>query len=495
MNDASEVTWTTNPARVENKVDSGVSPGNHPKQARLSLWFVTHQNTEEWSEQKLNMLHKAMVILILFIYVFHIAANSYIPMITDETVLLIFNILEAVCLLLNMVCFTVMCCVNCNRAGTHMILFKNSRTWICVFWMLRSLVVEILKGQVLFGFVHMFHSILIYSTDAWYTCSQSVLITNLSIFLCVLMFQFFVTISPYGPSEPSWKFVDVNISANSLSRSNYFNLFVIYFDALIVAVFSARRGKFIMLTKKKKRPIIEISPSRHKAVSRSLMLMGFLGPFTLVIYAIDRSFEIISQQWIHDVIFAFLFVLFLFTYLILMWHSTSSKSWEILRYLSCQRRIIWVFILMGILFYLDNVYFPPKVSNFLFLAVIVMYISFDLVVVRFPRCLWLAITTAMIGILLFNTVRISFFVKECSEWKLKWGIFGEEISLCTVRRLIYQSILSLLFSAAIRTLRGRTDTLYFCNANIYRSTGTETLRRMDRTYIEKIAKQSSKQGP
>ena len=52
MNDASEVTWTTNPARVENKVDSGVSPGNHPKQARLSLWFVTHQNTEEWSEQK-----------------------------------------------------------------------------------------------------------------------------------------------------------------------------------------------------------------------------------------------------------------------------------------------------------------------------------------------------------------------------------------------------------------------------------------------------------
>ena len=110
-----------------------------------------------------------------------------------------------------------------------------------------------IKRTSAFGFVHTFHSILIYSTDAWYICSQNVLIINLSIFLCVLMFQFFVSISPYGPSEPSWKFVDVNISANSLSRSNYFNLLVVYFDALIVAVFSRKRSKFIMLTKKRKR--------------------------------------------------------------------------------------------------------------------------------------------------------------------------------------------------------------------------------------------------
>ena len=250
-----------------------------------------------------------------------------------------------------------------------------------------------------------------------------------------------------------------------------------------------------MLTKKRQRPQVEMSPARLKVVSRSLKTLGFMGPFTLAIYAVDKSFQIILQAWIHNVVFGTLFVVFLLTYSTLMWNSTSPESWKILRRLSRQRRVIWIVILLGILFYLDNVYFPAQVSNILFIVLILMYISFDLVVVRFPRLLWLAITTAMIGILLYNIVRISFFLKACDEWKLKWGIYGEEIGLCTIKRLIYQSLLSLLFSAAIRTLRGKTDTLYFCNANIYRATGTETRRRLDPSYVQKVTRSVSRKSP
>ena len=55
---------------------------------------------------------------------------------------------------------------------------------------------------------------------------------------------------------------------------------------------------------------------------------------------------------------------------------------------------------------------------------------------------------------------------------LPWGIFGENISYCTIKRLIYQTIVSLMVSAAIAIFAGRTDNLFFCNVNIYRSTGT-----------------------
>ena len=66
------------------------------------------------------------------------------------------------------------------------------------------------------------------------------------------------------------------------------------------------------------------------------------------------------------------------------------------------------------------------------------------------------------------------------------GHYGEEISLCTVRRLVYQSILSLMVSAAIAIIAGRTDNLFFCNGNIYRSTGTINRNFPDAIYVERM---------
>ena len=47
--------------------------------------------------------------------------------------------------------------------------------------------------------------------------------------------------------------MNIEITANSLSRSNQFNLFVIFLDALIVIIYDTKRSKYVMLTKKQKR--------------------------------------------------------------------------------------------------------------------------------------------------------------------------------------------------------------------------------------------------
>ena len=71
-----------------------------------------------------------------------------------------------------------------------------------------------------------------------------------------------MSISPIGPTKPSWQFMNIETTANSLSRSNYFNLFVIYFDAIIVVIYDVNRSKYVMLVKKRKRDILEVPPSK-----------------------------------------------------------------------------------------------------------------------------------------------------------------------------------------------------------------------------------------
>jgi hypothetical protein len=67
------------------------------------------------------------------------------------------------------------------------------------------------------------------------------------------------------------------------------------------------------------------------------------------------------------------------------------------------------------------------------------------------------------------------------------GIYGEEISYCTIKRLIFQTLLSLLTSGFIATLRGRTNNLFFCNANIYRSSGTTNRTTINANYVRNMS--------
>ena len=109
-----------------------------------------------------------------------------------------------------------------------------------------------------------------------------------------------------------------------------------------------------------------------------------------------------------------------------------------------------------------------------------------MIVKYFPRR---AAFGAMIGITLITLwciFRYTFLREDCEQRKLAWGIFGEKISYCTIKRLIYQTILSLTFSAAISIFRNGTNTLFFCNANIYRSTGTINRSKLEEVYVSSM---------
>ena len=80
----------------------------------------------------------------------------------------------------------------------------------------------------------------------------------------------------------------------------------------------------------------------------------------------------------------------------------------------------------------------------------------------------------------------------CKEILLPWGIFGANISYCTIKRLIYQTIISLLASAAIAIFAGRTDNLFFCNINIYRSTGTIDRHALNEKYVSSMGRERAR---
>jgi hypothetical protein len=75
---------------------------------------------------------------------------------------------------------------------------------------------------------------------------------------------------------------------------------------------------------------------------------------------------------------------------------------------------------------------------------------------------------------------------------LPWGIFGANISYCTIKRLIYQTIVSLMVSATIAIFAGRTDSLFFCNINVYRSTGTTDRHALNEKYVSSMRRERAR---
>ena len=107
-------------------------------------------------------------------------------------------------------------------------------------------------------------------------------------------------------------------------------------------------------------------------------------------------------------------------------------------------------------------------------------------VMYFPRRLALALMVVIVLVNLWNIFNHTFLITDCKEIFLPWGIYGENISYCTIKRLIFQTILSLMVSAAITIFAGRTDNLFFCNINIYRSTGTIDRNSVNERYVESM---------
>ena len=420
-----------NKAVLASKPDHIAKSSKTKSRARLSRWFVNNQKNQAWDENALNTLHIRMLVLMSFVYLCHIVGSPFIRFVRHQNALVAIYVLETLALIVSIFCFFKMRYVNGSWTATKFMFHKKSiRTYVFVFWLLRCFVIEILKGQVIYSFVVSFHSIMIFSTDTWYMCDRKTLIASMVLYILMLVYEFFVSISPVSPKTPSWTYMHIETNANSLSRSNYFNLFVIFLDALIVVIYDVNRSKYVMMVKKSKREMLEVSPSKEHNLTRLWICVAvtfFLGTTTFIMEASSGFFSGIHPE-LYNILLGIFGSTGIFFYIVILYFSSSSTATRTLHRLMHERRVIFIVLLLGILYYVDNVYKQGNVDGVIFPIVILLLISFDLIVMCFPRRLALVTMIIVVLLLCWNIVENTFLRTDCKQYMLPWGIFGESIS-------------------------------------------------------------------
>ena len=174
-------------------------------------------------------------------------------------------------------------------------------------------------------------------------------------------------------------------------------------------------------------------------------------------------------------------------YIVALYHSSGPQSRKILCNLLHERRLLFILILLIFLLRVDDY----SMRSVIFFSAVWIVISFDFVATYIPRKMAFLTVTMILGVIIWNIINATFIGASCMKSKPWTGVYGEEISDCTIRRLINQTILSLLVSAAVAILTGATDILFFCNSNIYRATGTGIRMRMDASYVTRMQREKA----
>ena len=104
-------------------------------------------------------------------YVCHIISVPPFQVLGNEMII-IFKVVQLFLLVIGVVCWLTMCYVNGSGVVTIRMFKKSVRTYIYLFWLIRFLVIELLKGRIVYAFLQVFHSIVIYSTDTVYLRPQ-----------------------------------------------------------------------------------------------------------------------------------------------------------------------------------------------------------------------------------------------------------------------------------------------------------------------------------
>ena len=224
-----------------------------------------------------------------------------------------------------------------------------------------------------------FHSLCIYGADTWYICDRRVLLLNITIYLVLIVYEFLVSISPVGPTTPKWTLMNVETSANSLSRSNYFNLFVIFFDALVVLINDVNRSKYMMLVKKRKRGLVGVPPSKESLLKKLWLFFGINSLIAVITFILFVSYYFLKLWKLGgSIIVSVLAFFMLCLFVLILYHSSGSKSRKIFYYLMHECRVLFILLLLVVLFYIDNIYHGyATVQGVIFPLIIMMLFSFD----------------------------------------------------------------------------------------------------------------------
>ena len=493
-------TWSVNIDDIYNNKEEGsdetnissVEKGDHDQQ---------NKETHKWDDDQIDKLHAVIVLLCFITYFGHIISNPFIKFIDNEVIIYVIKVIQTICLIISILSFVKIYGLIGSKAVTKLMLSKkNIRGCIFLFWIIRSFIMEICKGQIMYSFIHVFHSLLIFSTDTWYVCNQKILAVNIFLFLFILIYEFSISISPLAPKGPEWTFLHVDTNPNNLSRSNQFNLFVIFFDALVIVLHDSKRSKFVTLSKKRDRLHKIVTEKERNKIRKLWIALGVFGILSGVNFVLKPILQYCkdSYTWntlscvIYNVTFIVLttpciiLAIFIFKYSSVELFGTYKKLIQ-------ERRIIFIVILLIILCYVDN-YKGPNAPGIMFPVIVCAYISFDAIGEgTFPKRVSRFVMTILILILLWNIFRFTFFSPYCDEIMFPWGLGGEKISYCTIKRIIHTSLLSLLAKAFTSNVMGHTNKMFFCNANMYRSTGTNSISRRNEKFMKKMFKEKQEQ--
>merc|ERR1711871_775116 len=236
-----------------------------------------------------------------------------------------------------------------------------------------------------------------------------------------------------------------------------------------------------MGVKKRKREVLEVPLSRVRMLRRLWIMVAISMSVAVTIYFIEmatastnidtpsrapKGFFSKINEGLYSGLMGGVGSFSGLCYLCIVYYSSGSVAWKTLNLMMHERRLLFIIILLGIHFYISNIYFywARAPQDVLFPCMILLTLSLDLIVTYFPRRVSLSIMAVVVLLLLWNVYNHTFVRTDCERYKLRWGIFGEEISYCTIYRIIFQTILSLMFSSFVAIFRGRTDNLFFCNA-------------------------------
>ena len=178
----------------------------------------------------------------------------------------------------------------------------------------------------------------------------------------MITYEFFLSISPLAPDSDVWVFWNVEITANSLSRSNYFNFFMIFFDAFIMILYDSERSKYVMVVKKQKRKLITLPESKQKVLRFAWIGMAFFGICTLISYLFYFFVKASGiPYYVLQTFAASLMVCYMCNAAVIFLNSSNTETRKhVLRKLLCERRVIFICMLLGVLFYVDGIYMRKR---------------------------------------------------------------------------------------------------------------------------------------
>ena len=248
-----------------------------------------------------------------------------------------------------------------------------------------------------------------------------------------------------------------------------------------------------MLVKKVKRLKLQLSLQTIKKLKRLWTLCALFASATIILYILDSAgvLKLKDDPIMRNTLYAILLGPCILCYFVILKYSTFEPGKILFRFLH-ERRIVFILIILGIVFYMDTFYHGKFTTpGILFPLEICCFISLDLIVGYFPRKMSIVLLTLIMLLQVYLALRYTILETDCEVNKLPWGVYGETISHCTVYRLSYQTLLSLLVSGTVATYTGRTDNLFFCNANIYRSTGTIDRTSVNAHYVRAMSIEQS----